>query len=161
MSDQTGDSSPANQDMSEDNEGHSTGLPYVKGSENAHLAGHQLTPALEEMRHAHHQQRTVVSASLCFALVLFLAAIAIVFCAAIATKPDDVPSLWHISAISSGFLVAGSVIVLVVVRAVHPKPEKDDGAEQQGQGLTKVANDLASTASTLVGAVADLVKLKS
>jgi len=147
--------SSSNQDMSEDNGGTTSGLPFVNPS------AQPPTPALEAMRHEHQQQRNVVSASLSFAALLFMAAIAIVICAAIVTKQDDVPSLWHISAISSGFLIAGSVIVLVVVRAVHPKPEKDDGAEQQGQGLTKVANDLASTASTLVGAVADLVKLKS
>lgn len=150
-----GNAGATNQDMSEDNGSTSTGLPFVNPSVQPP------SPGLEAMRHDHQQQRNVVNASLSFAALLFMAAIGIVLCAAIVSRPDDLPALWHISAISSGFLVAGSVIVLVVVRAVHPKPEKDDGAEQQGQGLTKVANDLASTASTLVGAVADLVKLKS
>lgn len=118
----------------------------------------EVSLAAKQWEHATTQQKSAVSAAIAFAALLYISAIATVLCVA-GLGGATSPHFWHVSAVSSGFLIAGTVIVLVVVRAVHPDEAVSRSSNNEDtKTVIHTLKDLTATSTEMLSSVAGLVK---
>lgn len=118
-------SSPDEIDLSRD-EDEPTSLPRV-------IRAEQASAGVEEWQHQRDQQRTVVNAALSFVALLYLTSIVVVLIVVLVGGTETLKhdGSWKLAALTSGFLLAATVIMIVLIRAVHPavKPDESPSAE--------------------------------